>query len=374
LTLTRPLRKSAPVRIAVLGVGGIGGVFAASLTRAGHEVSPVARDPAARARLAAQGYRVTELDGRSWSVPLSAPPVGTLPEARAADLRPFDAVVVTTQSPALEEALTSAAPALSPDTIVVVCQNGLPEARAKAVLPSARVLGCVVGWGASMTAPGEYRRTSGGGLQLGDPDPGAPSLARAPGVPALLAALSSSGAAELSDNFAGVRWSKLAINSVTSTVGAIGGEPLGRLLIHAAVRRLALEIFTELAAVARAAGVRLAPVGGTLDISSVTLTPAERRARLPPLSLVGKHALLLAVGAKFRRMRSSMLYALERGRPPEIDQLNGEIARRGAALGVPTPVNAALVERVRAIQAGRERSSVTGLLTLARALNARGGA
>jgi 2-dehydropantoate 2-reductase len=95
---------------------------------------------------------------------------------------------------------------------------------------------------------------------------------------------------------------------------------------------------------------------------------------LPPLSLLGKHALLLAVGAKFRRMRSSMLYALERGRPPEIDHLNGEIVRRGAALGVPTPVNAALVERVRAISAGRERSDVSGLLTLARALSARGGA
>jgi 2-dehydropantoate 2-reductase len=361
------------MRIAVLGVGGIGGIFAATMTRAGHEVTPVARDGAAREALRQHGYRVTDLDGTTWATPVSAPPVATLPEARATDLRPFDAVIVTTQSPALEEALTSAAPALSKDTFVVVCQNGLPEARAKAVLPAARVLGCVVGWGASMTAPGAYQRTSGGGLQLGDPDPRAERWPRSlvePLVEAMAASIKT-GRAELSDNFAGVRWSKLAINSVTSTVGAIGGEALGRLLLHAPVRRLALEIFTELRAVAEASGVTLAPVGGTLDIATVTLRDEERRARFPPPSLLGKHALLLAVGAKFRRMRSSMLYALERGRPPEIDHLNGEIVRRGDSLGVPVPVNRALVERVRDIEARRRSSSVHELLELARELNQR---
>jgi len=66
------------------------------------------------------------------------------------------------------------------------------------------------------------------------------------------------------------------------------------------------------------------------------------------------------------------LYALERGRPPEIDHLNGEIVRRGEALGIPTPVNRALVGRVRAIEAGCEMSSVAGLRALARSLSARG--
>ena len=67
-------------------------------------------------------------------------------------------------------------------------------------------------------------------------------------------------------------------------------------------------------------------------------------------------------------MRSSMLYALERGRPPEIDFLNGEIVTRGAALGVPTPVNTALVDCVRRIERGAASSSVEGLITLARSL------
>jgi 2-dehydropantoate 2-reductase len=59
---------------------------------------------------------------------------------------------------------------------------------------------------------------------------------------------------------------------------------------------------------------------------------------------------LLIVGYKFRRMRSSMLYALERGRPIEIDYLNGEIIKRGKHLGVPTPVNSAIIDTVKQIE------------------------
>ena len=346
----------------VLGTGGIGGVTAACLLRQGVDVTPVARDPEARAVMARQGLRVTDLDGTTWQVPLSSPPVAALSDATGT----FDAVIVAVQAPALEAALTSARAALSPETLIVVFQNGLPEARAAALVPDARIVGCVVGWGASMVAPGELKRTSRGGLQLGQLA-GIGTPATPAQLSALCVALRATGPADLADNFAGVRWSKLAINSVTSTVGAIGGDTLGKLLLHRLVRRLSLEVWTEVRAVAEASGVRMTKVGGTIDMNLLTLTHFERGFPLAP-TLFLKHVLMTAVGMRFRRMRSSMLYALERGRPPEIDHLNGELVRRGAALGVPTPVNAALVQRVRDIEAGRQTSSLDGLLSLARSV------
>ncbi len=354
------------MRIAVIGTGGIGGVMAACLTRDGHLVSPIARDPEARAVLARDGYQVEDLDGTRWSHAVSSPPAANLVEARG-NGAPFSAVILTTQAPALEEALSSAKAALAPETLVVVCQNGLPEARAAAVLPDARIVGCVVGWGASMVAPGRFKRTSSGGVQLGQLA-GLGAAATLPQLEDLRAAMVAASPAELVSNFPGVRWSKLAINSVTSTLGAIGGQALGALLLRRPIRRLALEIFTEVADVALASGVTMAKVGGTLDISAVTLTQKEREALFGRLSLIVKHGLLLVVGAKFRRMRSSMLYALERGRPPEIDYLNGEIVRRGDAHGIATPVNRALVAEVRAIERGERSSSVAGLVALAREL------
>jgi 2-dehydropantoate 2-reductase len=75
------------------------------------------------------------------------------------------------------------------------------------------------------------------------------------------------------------------------------------------------------------------------------------------MSLATKHALMLAVGARYRRMRSSMLSALERGREPAVDFLNGEIVTRAARHGLAVPVNARARELVWAVSRGERVSS-----------------
>ena len=109
--------------------------------------------------------------------------------------------------------------------------------------------------------------------------------------------------------------------------------------------------------VARASSVRLEKVSGTLDLDWIALSDGERHIAGSP-SLFAKHALLMAVGARFRRLRSSMLSAIERGRPPAVDFLNGEVSTRGAKFGVPTPINGAIREEVLEIAAGKKRPSL----------------
>ena len=159
---------------------------------------------------------------------------------------------------------------------------------------------------------------------------------------------------DFTDNLRGARWSKLAINCAISTLGTVGGDRVGPLLAHRFVRRLAMEIFTEVAAVARAEGVRLEKVASTVELDWLTLSESQRRSR-GSLALLARHALLLAIGARYRRLRSSMLAALERGREPPVDFLNGEVVRRGAAHGLAVPVNTHLLEAVHAM-ARKERS------------------
>ena len=343
------------MRIAVIGCGGIGGVLCANLIRAGHDVVAVVGREAIATAIKQHGLRVREMDGAEWTVHPCRPPLVELDGSVGA----IDLAIVVTQNPALEAALLALRPFLEVDAPVVVCQNGLPEERASAVVEAERIIGCVVGWGASMVEPGLYQRTSTGGLQLGrlvangvDPQPAA----------TLLECASPTTVVE---DLLAVRWSKLAINCVTSTLGAIGGDRLGRLLSHRFVRRLALEIFAECKAVAEAHGVQPRPVGGTFALSEVAITEEERGAPYGTASLAYKHSLLLAVGFKYRRMRSSMLYALEKGRPPEVDFLNGEIVQRGRLLDIPTPVCDALVEAVHAIARKEERSSLDTLRRIA---------
>jgi 2-dehydropantoate 2-reductase len=342
-------------RILIVGCGGIGGIMAATLIHHGHDVTVLTRNQAIAAAIEEHGLRTC-----------GAGSVGTI-AARAATaleprLAPYDVVLLATQPTEVEEAARQVLPWLADRGVMVCLQNGLCEPRVAAIAGSERVVGAVVAWGASMTEPGLYDRTSAGGFVLGRTHAAPPfqrsversiELGRADQALTRLAQLFELvGPVAVSDNLLGARWSKLAINCVISSLGTVGGDRLGGLLRKRYVRRLGLEIMTEAVAVARAEGVRLEKVSGTLDLDWIALTESEKRAGLGSASLVVKHSLLLAVGARYRRLRSSMLAAIERGRTPAIDFLNGEVVTRGRDHGIATPINAEVVRTVKRIARG----------------------
>jgi 2-dehydropantoate 2-reductase len=339
-------------RVAVIGCGAIGGVLTAHLLELGVDVTAVTSNPMIARALAEHGARV-----RGDASPPPLRPRAVVDRLGAESGR-FDYVLLATQPPQLEEAARSAAPWLAERGALVCFQNGLCEERVAKIVPPGRVIGAVVAWGASMIEPGVYDRTSMGGFTLGrldgTIDPALEELAR------LLEAV---GPVTLTDNLRGARWSKLAINCNISTLGTIGGDRLGVLMRQRHVRRLALEIMTEVVQVARAEQVRLEKVSGTLDLDWIALTENERSAAGSP-GLVAKHTLLLAVGARYRRLRSSMLAAIERGRMPAVDFLNGEIVQRAELHDIAVPVNRAARDRVWEIARGRSRACPDSLRTL----------
>jgi 2-dehydropantoate 2-reductase len=332
--------KDAP-RILVMGAGGIGGIVAATLMEVGAAVTAVSTNPLIRAAVDKAGFRVVD-EGeeqvvRGWVTPE--------PEGK------YDLCVLATQPPNVEDATRTALPHLASDALVVVLQNGLCEERIAAIAGEQRVVGAIVAWGASMPEPGKYERTAAGGFQVGRLSGVIDEDLRH--VAELLEAI---GPVTLTENLRGARWSKLALNCAVSALGTIAGERLGPLVRVRRYRRLALEAMTECVAVAKAEGVKLEKVAGTLDLDWIALSDADRTSR-GSAALTAKHALLLAVGLRYRRMRSSMLAAIERGRMPAIDFLNGEVVTRGKARGVATPVNQRIVETVWGIAKGRIKSS-----------------
>jgi 2-dehydropantoate 2-reductase len=331
------------LRVLVMGAGGIGGIVAGTLAEVGADVTAVSTNADIRAAVERHGFRLRE-EGEDRAVPgriVAAPPPGER----------FDVVVLATQPPQVEDAARTALPSLSDDGNMLVLQNGLCEARIARIAGAERVLGGIVTWGASMPEAGLYDRTAMGGFTLGrmagDPDQACQRLGTL---------LESIGPVTLTSNLLGARWSKLAMNCAISSLGTIGGDRLGPLSRVRRVRRLVLEIMTEVVAVARKEQVRLEKVSGTVDLDWIALTDAERKKVASP-GLTAKHALLLAIGIRYRRMRSSMLAAIERGRVPAIDFLNGEVVDRARLHGIATPVNARVVTLVHAIARGEERSS-----------------
>ncbi|HYP91581.1 MAG TPA: 2-dehydropantoate 2-reductase, partial [Polyangiaceae bacterium] len=307
-------------RILLVGAGGIGGVIGSLLSATNAALTVVTSNRAIGGALTERGFRLRGDDagrgGRPHAV-LSEMP--TTPD--------FDWVLLAVQPPQVEQAARSARAALAARGQMVCFQNGLCEERVAEIVGPDRVVGGVVAWGASMVEPGLYERTSAGGFSLGVLPGGDGSR-----LEELARLLEAVGPVTLTDNLAGVRWSKLAINCAVSTLGTLGGERLGSLLRLRFVRRLALEVLTEVVEVASAEGVALEKVAGTVDLTWLALRDGERQRA--SMSLATKHTLMLAVGARYRRMRSSMLAALERGREPAVDFLNGEVVERAARYGL----------------------------------------
>jgi 2-dehydropantoate 2-reductase len=320
-------------RVLIVGVGGIGGVIAGRLVEENVPVVALAR-PALARHLRARGLVLRDASGERI--------VTGLPVLDHVPAETFDLVVLATQPHQVEAAARDVLPALAPGGAMIVTQNGLCEERVAAIVGPERVIGAVVAFGASSPSPGVAERTSRGDILLGRLDGSEDELL----VRAAMA-LSAVAPAHVTRNLLGARWSKLAINCAVSSLGTLGGDRLGPLLAHLFVRRLGLQVITEVVQVAAAEGVTLERVA-RVDLRRVALRPGQRRGA----SLALKHGVLLAVGARYRRLRSSMLAAIERGLEPPIDHLNGEVVERARRHGIAVPANEAVVEAVRALARG----------------------
>ncbi|RLC74526.1 MAG: 2-dehydropantoate 2-reductase [Chloroflexi bacterium] len=342
------LHTNEEQRLLLMGCGGVGGVIAGGLLQGGRDLTIVTRNEKIYRAISANGLRVTTPEGE-WNAPATV--YTHLDEIEG----PFDVVCLVMKGTDVEQAARDVESHLAPEGYAVTFQNGVVEDRVSAILGRERVVGALVGWGATMHAPGVSEMTSRGEIIVGELDG-----RLTPRVQRLKATLESIGPVTASPNIYGVLWSKLTLNCATSATGAVTGQLLGEMLRRNCGRRLALAIMSEAIDVAESLGISLEPVGGTLDVHQLYLPP-ERRGGGWGLDLVLKHAIMLAVGTKFRRLKSSMLQSIERGRPAEIDFLNGYVAERGQEEGVPTPVNAALTAMVREVEAGTRNISPDNL-------------
>ncbi len=316
--------------VLVAGAGAVGSVFGGLLARAGWPVVLLGRPEHLRA-IERDGLRIEGLFGtqavRGLDVVTDA----------AALHGPFATVLLTVKSYDTEAMVRAVAPALAPDGLVVCLQNGLVNVECAAdVLGAARVIGARVIFGAEIVAPARVRVTvNAAPVLVGSPEPA--DAARSALAAAWAARFADAGIPSgHTDNLVGELWAKVFYNAALNPLGALLGVPYGYLPDDPDARALMDAVIDEAFAVARAAGTRL----------------RWRDADAYRRDFYG--ALVPSTAAH----RSSMLQDLERGRPTEIDAINGYVARRGGELGVPVPVNTTLTHmiraRVRRARAGEE--------------------
>jgi len=215
---------------------------------------------------------------------------------------------------------------LAPGAAVISLQNGVDNVERIRSATGIDVMAAVVYVAADMTAPGHVKHSGRGDLILGDlPGREQKDGARQLQLERIASLFERSGVpCRLSGNVEGELWTKMIINCAYNAISALGRARYYRLTGNRWTREVMVKVVEEALAVARAAAVRL-----------------------PDFNMVGA---ALAISEAMANATSSMAQDLARRRPTEIDSLNGFVSRRGAELGVATPVNQTLHALVKLLE------------------------
>ncbi len=315
----RGVAKNDRLGVLIAGAGAVGSVVGGLLAQAGWPVTLLGR----RAHLDAIRARGLVVEGLFGMHRVS----GLVCATDTTELRgPYATIFLTVKAYDTAAMAAAVAPYLAPEGVLISLQNGLGnlEAAARVVGP-ARVLGGRVIFGAELVASGRTRVTVyADPVLVGSPSEDAALRARAAEWAEHLAA--ASVPARITDALVAELWAKVLYSAALNPLGALLGVTYGELAADSDTRAVMDAVIGEAFAVARAEGVALPwpDAAGYRETFYGRLVPAT-----------AGH-------------RSSMLQDLERGRPTEIDAINGQVELRGAARGLAVPTNTTLARLIRA--------------------------
>jgi 2-dehydropantoate 2-reductase len=307
------------LKIAIIGVGAIGGYVGTRLALAGEEVTFIARGANLEA-LRSRGIRLLTADGEEQA----------LPQVKATDdyaaAGPQDLVILAMKAHQLEAVARDVPKLFGADTIVVPMQNGIPywyfhrhagalaDTRVRSVdpdgsigehIPAERVIGCVVYPAAELIAPGVIKHIEGDRFPVGEPD--GSSSARVASVSQCFIR-GGLQAPVLSDIRAEI-WLKLWGNLTFNPISALSRATLASICQYPPSRAIAAAMMTEAQSIANKLGVTFR-------------VPLEKR--INGAERIGHH-------------KTSMLQDVEASRTLEIDALLGSVVELARLTDTATP-------------------------------------
>ncbi len=295
-------------KVAVVGAGAVGGYFGGLLARSGVPVTMIGRASFVEA-VRKSGLRLDTMQFQETVHPAASTEIAAAAGA--------DYVLFCVKSTDNASASKELARHISPTTIVLSLQNGVNNVEEIRKASGLEAFPTVVYVAASAPAPGTIQHLGRGDLVIGPHTPKVDKIAEffsRANLPC-----------RVSDNIEGELWTKLVWNCALNAVSGLGCVTYGEIIASEDAKRVVEAVVYEVLAVAQKKGIH--PPG--LEDPKVALAGA------------------FLVGQQMRGTRSSTAQDMARGKRTEIDSLNGYIARLGAELGVPTPVNHTLYTLVK---------------------------
>jgi len=297
------------MKIAILGIGAMGCLFAALLEPVA-ELVLLGSWPEQIATIRKGGLRLEQPDGRQSHHRLTI-------TDNLQDVGKVGLALVLVKSRQTENAAAAAAELLRPNGLALTLQNGLNNlSRLEATLGPGRTALGVTSEGATLLAPGLVRHAGWGRTHLAH---GLLPIERLQPVYDLFRAAGLE--TYLVENADDIQWNKLAVNAAINPLTALLRVPNGFLAANEQTRGLMRQVAAEVAAVAQAQGMKLSTEEAgdrAIEVAQATATN-----------------------------HSSMLQDIQRGVQTEIEAICGAVVAAGQRLGVATPLNGRLLALVR---------------------------
>lgn len=289
------------MKIAVIGAGAMGSLFAGRLAEKGHDLALIEVSATMIEAINAKGLRMTGLFGdRTYSLPVG-------PAEGYSDT--FDLLVVFTKGMHTASAIAAVKRAVGPQSWALTVQNGIGNVETiETVIPRDRIVMGMTNWPSTLTEPGLINVPGEGEIKLWSAT-GQPSQK----VDAISATLDEAGLnCSLDPQVEIAIWEKLAFNTALNSVAAITGLTVGEIGESNEARDIAFAIVGEVVAVASARGL-------AIDADNI------------------RQSIEYAF-ANHRQHRPSMLQDRLAGRRMEIGTITGAVSKAGAVLGIATPL------------------------------------
>lgn len=330
------------MKIAIYGAGAMGTVLGALLTKTGADVCLITRNQSHVDGLNKQGAKIIcKAVSKEWNIPVRA----ITPEQMTDT---YDVIFLMTKQRDNAKTAEFLLDYLTDDGIICTTQNGLPEQKLSEIIGKDKTYGAVMTWGATFVGKGEVELTSVPSSMTIEVGGYENDNSKTRVIAELLKPIGdfvgSENFVKQTENLAGVRWSKLALNATFSGLSCVTGLKFGEIAKRLKSRKVALKILKEVFAVANARGVKLAPMQGH-DLQKLLGGDG--------IFHFIKGMILLPIAMKnHRELVSGMLKDIENGKKCEIDFIDGVVVELGNQVSVQTPYAQTVVEIVHGIENG----------------------
>jgi 2-dehydropantoate 2-reductase len=301
-------------RVAIVGAGAVGCYFGGMLARAGVPVTLIGRASHIEA-IQREGLFVERNDFQGY--------INVAAGTSAETVRDASIILLCVKTIDTETAAAAILPYVSESSLLVSMQNGVDNVERIRSATGIDAIPAVVYVAVAMSGPGRVRHSGRGDLIIGEILPGTNRGNRLERVAGIF--MRAGVPCRITGNIASELWTKLVMNCTYNAISAVGQSRYELIRGNPLTRDVMKQITEEVVAVAGAAGIGLPSVDELMTA-------------------------VLKLGDAMATATSSTAQDLARGKPTEIDSLNGYVARRGGELSVPTPVNSTLHALVKLLE------------------------